>query len=332
MRKFLLPENCNFYKANLHSHSDWSDGSYSIEEIKKIYKENGYSVYSYTDHNGLFEHSELNDENFLTLPGFEIDFNMKHGDDYSDTETAHFCAYPRDAKNFTQPGLDVNYRYEKMRWSVDEEKRAKMRPDGKAFDRVYTVANINACLKKLRDKGFIVTYNHPCWSVENYPKYIGYTEFDNLEIYNHSCFVAGYDDDTSHVYDDFLRAGRMIKCVAADDNHNSGDMCGGFTMFCAPELTHKAIINAFDKGDFYCSSGPEITALYVEDGKIHIKTKKAYDFIRLVTGHRRAGIAYNTDTASFNICPTCKYVRLEVVDGYKKAYTNAYPVNVLLGE
>ena len=333
MKKYLLPENCNFYKANLHSHTNWSDGYISPEEMKKIYKDNGYSIISFTDHNGLFSHNELDEDDFLTIPGFEIDLNRTHGTDYADCETAHFCCYPRDRENYTQPGLDVNYRVPKMRWSVDEDKRVLMRPDGEAFNRGdYSTENVNACLKLLRDKNFIITYNHPCWSVENYPKYIRYTEIDNLEVYNHGCFVAGWDEHCGHVYDDFLREGKMIKCVATDDNHGPHDMCGGFTMFCAEKLTHEAIIDAFDKGNFYCSTGPEITSLYFEDGKIHIETKEKYDIIRLVTGHRRAAMVRNEDHASFSVHPECKYVRIEVVNGIYRAYTNAYPVSTLFAE
>ncbi len=332
MKKYLLPETCNTYKANLHSHSTWSDGCHSPEEIKKIYKEHGYSIVSITDHNGLFSHYDLNDDDFLALTGYEIDFNRTHGDDYADCETAHFCAYPRERDNFTQPGLDVEYRVPKMRWSVNDEIRKFIRPDGEAFVRSYEPENINACLKILRDKGFIVTYNHPCWSVENYSDYMSYDEIDCMEVYNHGCYVVGWDEYNGRMYDDILRSGKMIKCVATDDNHGPHDTCGGFTVFFAEKLCHEDIIDAFDKGNFYCSTGPEITALYMEDGKIHIETKEKYEEIRFVTGHRRAGRICGEDHASFAVHPECKYVRIEVVDGSKRAYTNAYPVCVLLGE
>ena len=39
MRKYLLPENSNSYKANLHTHSNFSDGGMSPEEIKEYYVE-----------------------------------------------------------------------------------------------------------------------------------------------------------------------------------------------------------------------------------------------------------------------------------------------------
>ena len=41
MKKYLLPENGNFYKANLHCHSTNSDGKLTVEELKKIYMEKG---------------------------------------------------------------------------------------------------------------------------------------------------------------------------------------------------------------------------------------------------------------------------------------------------
>ncbi|MBR5528725.1 MAG: hypothetical protein IKV97_06940 [Clostridia bacterium] len=332
MRKYLLPENCNTYKANLHSHSTWSDGCHSPEEMKKVYKEHGYSILSITDHNGLFSHYDLNEDDFLALTGYEVDFNRVHGNDYADFETAHFCAYPRERDNFTQPGLDMEYRSEKMRWTVNEETRKLLRPDGKAFSKSYDPENVNACLKILRDKNFIVTYNHPCWSVEDYSNYMSYDEIDCMEVYNHGCYVAGWDEYNGRMYDDILRSGKIIKCVATDDNHGTHDTCGGFTMFFAKKLCHEDIINAFDNGDFYCSTGPEITALYMEDGKLHIETKEKYEEIRLVTGHRRASRVCGEDHACFAVHPSCKYVRLEVVHGSKRAYTNAYPVSVLLGE
>ena len=72
MRKYLLPESGQFYKANLHCHSNISDGILSVEKLKEIYKTQGYSVLAYTDHNVFLPHHDLTDESFLTLSGFEI--------------------------------------------------------------------------------------------------------------------------------------------------------------------------------------------------------------------------------------------------------------------
>ena len=74
MKKFLLSESGKFYKANLHSHSTYSDGKLTPEQMKKAYMEKGYSIIAFTDHNLLLSHNDLSDENFLALNGMEIDF------------------------------------------------------------------------------------------------------------------------------------------------------------------------------------------------------------------------------------------------------------------
>lgn len=48
MKKVLLDSTKNYYKANLHCHSTNSDGKLSPEEVKALYKANGYSIVAYT--------------------------------------------------------------------------------------------------------------------------------------------------------------------------------------------------------------------------------------------------------------------------------------------
>ena len=69
MKKYLIPQNGRFYKANLHTHSTVSDGHLTPEEIKRVYMENGYSIVAFTDHEILLPHNELTDENFLAVTG-----------------------------------------------------------------------------------------------------------------------------------------------------------------------------------------------------------------------------------------------------------------------
>ena len=72
MKKYLLGNKGNFYKANLHCHTDWSDGSWTPEQVKAHYKKNGYSVVAFTDHDALIPHQDLKDEDFLPLNGVEL--------------------------------------------------------------------------------------------------------------------------------------------------------------------------------------------------------------------------------------------------------------------
>ena len=50
MRKYLLPEQGKFYRANLHCHTTVSDGKTTPEETKQFYKDEGYSIIAFTDH------------------------------------------------------------------------------------------------------------------------------------------------------------------------------------------------------------------------------------------------------------------------------------------
>ena len=100
MKKYLIPQNGNFYKANLHSHSTVSDGRNTPKEMKDYYKEHGYQILALTDHELLVEHSDLCEPDFLMLPGYEYAFveNVP----YSYARTLEVNLYPKDPKNLTQ--------------------------------------------------------------------------------------------------------------------------------------------------------------------------------------------------------------------------------------
>ena len=102
MRKYLLPETGNFYKANLHCHTTNSDGSFTPEEIKKFYKEKGYSVIAFTDHDGLVPHPELEDKDFLPLNGYEMEINEETDTEFRFKKTCHMCLIAVEPDNLKQ--------------------------------------------------------------------------------------------------------------------------------------------------------------------------------------------------------------------------------------
>ena len=54
MKKYVFPEVGNFYKANLHCHTTFSDGVLTPEQVKELYLANGYSIVAYTDHDNYY--------------------------------------------------------------------------------------------------------------------------------------------------------------------------------------------------------------------------------------------------------------------------------------
>ena len=331
MKKYLLPENGNFYKANLHCHTTISDGKITPEEIKEAYTSSGYSVVAFTDHDVLIPHPELADENFLPLNSYEMEIN-EHFPRKPGSKTCHMCLIALKPDNIKPvcfhrskylPKNAVNY-VEQVAYDPNE-------PD---YEREYTEECINDIMKKARDNGFFVTYNHPTWSREGHSDYSKYNFMHAMEVYNSECENIGYFEYNEKDYDDMLLSGKRIYCVATDDTHNREACFGGFTMIKADKLEYKTITDALLAGNFYASQGPEIYNLWVEDNVLHIDCSDVKT-IRFNTGVRRAkkvdaqdGKAINT--AEFEVLPEDIYVRVTITDSNGKfAYTNAYFVDEL---
>ena len=343
MKKFLLPESGNFYKANLHCHSTYSDGNLTPAELKEIYKAKGYSIIAYTDHNIMIDHSYLADESFLPLIGYEMEINQQvEGISWWELKTCHLCYITLDPENMKQVCFHRNkYLFGGAPSHYDEIQFYEEEPD---YERVYTPDKINEMIKMGRDHGFFVTYNHPSWSLETYNDYTAYQGMNAMEICNGGCVVNGYDDYDPQSYDDMLRTGHRIYCLATDDNHNPPanrgtkkyDSFVGWVTFKADKLEYRTITDALVKGNFYASQGPEIKELWVEDGVVHIECSDA-EKIYLTTAKRRRECVWAQDgtsltEANFRVLPEDGYIRITVVDHHgKPANTNAYFADEIFG-
>lgn len=318
MKHYLLPASGQDYKANLHCHSTLSDGRLTPEQIKEAYRAAGYAVVAFTDHDVLIPHNDLAEDDFLPLNGYELAVGDKND---NVKRTCHFCFIARDPDNHTQVCVYPS----------------RYLPEGTdaPFAKRYTPDCISEMMRTGRANDFFVTYNHPTWSQERYPEYTAYHGMHAMEIVNFGCKNAGYDETNPRVYDDMLRAGERIFCIAADDNHNvypfdsrDCDSFGGFTMIRAEKLAYRTITDALFAGSFYASEGPTIDQLWLEDGVVHITCSPA-DRIQLGTNHRSARIKFAEGQplteASFPLKGDEKYIRLTVVDAQgKNAFTQAY--------
>ena len=332
MKKILLDGELNRYKANLHCHTNVSDGKLTPLEVKELYKEHGYSVVAYTDHDVMIPHDELNDDGFLALHGYEMEIDEEKKEDQSH-KTCHFCLIQRDPDNLKQ----VCWHREKYLFANAPKYRDQVKFDESLpdYERVHTGECISEMMKTARDNGFFVTYNHPVWSLENRDDYINYHGMHAMEICNYGCFIDGYDDYNPAIYDEMLRGGEHIFCIGTDDNHNwplntegATDSCGAFTVIFAKDLTYKSIMDALFAGNFYASRGPEIYSLYYEDGRIYLKCSPAARIFS-TTNRRRRWNYYKNDEplteVSFRVHDDDKYLRITVEDeSGRRANTIAY--------
>lgn len=344
MKKHLFPQEGQIYKANLHCHSSVSDGKLTPEEIKTLYKGMGYSIVAFTDHDVMISHADLNDEEFLALNGYEIEVCEDDEGEFPNVKYFHACLLALEEDNLKQVcwhrekymiGNGGNYR--------DQVQFDKNEPD---FERTYSLECINEIIKRAREGGFFITYNHPTWNLEDYEQYIGYDGLHAMEITNTICELDGFEEYSGSMYDDMLRAGKRLRCIGSDDNHNKvgrenrnskrWDSGKNWVMIKADKLEYRTITKALEKGDFYASQGPEIYALWVEDNKVHIKTSEV-EKIALITGNRRTLFEIAEDDngiteAVFDIYPDSRYFRIKITDyNGKFANSNAYFMDEIFG-
>lgn len=313
MKKYIIPEGGSFYKANLHCHSTVSDGELTPEELKKLYMQNGYSVIAFTDHCRFKTHNELSDEHFLALNGVENAAD-ESGRSWMHNRCCDICFIALSPERKLHPFQD----------------EAAVRGDGEfsPFEVSYCARDVNKMIAVGRKNGFFATYNHPTWSLEDYSSYMQYYGMDAMELYNHSSAVDGYNEYNPEIYDDLLRSGRRLFCLATDDNHNRApgtmhwDSFGGFVMIKAPSLKYADVINAIGNGHFYSSRGPVIKALWydTDDCSVNIECEKAVKIVCTRGGRRCRAIFASEqgkeylDGAKISVDKDDVYLRITVFD------------------
>ena len=148
MKKHLLPESGNFYKANLHCHTVLSDGCLTPEEVKEIYKNAGYSVVAYTDHDILIpHHAELSDDEFLALNGWEITFTEPQiSPIHGVKRVCHMCIIAKDPDNVKQVCW-----FHRKHFNKNEDKANLA--DEPEFKPEYTPESINEAIARAKAAG-----------------------------------------------------------------------------------------------------------------------------------------------------------------------------------
>ena len=310
----LLPAAGQFYKANLHCHTVLSDGRWTKEQVKAEYQKRGYSIVAFTDHRHYGWHPELMDDTFIPIAAYEADLNgpFPPSGSFQWVKTYHLNFYDTD------PAARGGF--------------TAVQPPQQYGD----LEALNGFIARMNADGFLCCYNHPYWSLQNYNDYAGLKGAFAMEIYNHGCELDGLYGYAPQAYDEMLRAGQKLFCVATDDNHDTYapgdprcDSFGGFTMFKLEKLTYASVIEALKKGDFYASTGPELQELYIRDGALCVRCSPV-EKIYVVTSGRRclmklAAPGETLTEAVFPLNGDEGYVRVDCRDGQgRHAYSNAY--------
>ena len=336
--KHLLPNVAKYYKTNLHTHSTITDGKFSPQELKDMYKSQGYQILCISDHNVMVDHSALNDDEFLLLTGGEFGIS-EPGQNAFYKKSYHLNVISKRPDNLWQPFLP-----KKPRESALPYLELVDTPD---MSRRHDPESINQIIAECNAHDQLVAYNHPAWSLQNYTDYAPLEGLWAMEVCNYNCLYAGRDTYSSLVLRDFLAQGKQVFPLGTDDMHTIKTHAGAWIMVGAEKLAYDSVIQALEVGDFYASTGPEIHSLTVEGAALKITCSDARS-IALESDCRFAKHLYPIHThglmreATFDLTKWMEasqengltdqaYIRLTVYGPYgHRAYTRAYFLSELL--
>ncbi len=332
MKQYLLPQKANRYKANLHMHTTVSDGNMAPEEVKALFKAQGYSVVAFTDHEVLIPHVELTDDTFLALTATEIEIKTRPKEGFEYFKAYHLNLYSKDPLRETYSLFNKDYAWGNALGYISKEQEQF------SYSREYSPACVNQMIERANEEGFLVSYNHPVWSLQNLEDYGALKGLWGIEVHNSGSVYLGMPD-TEQPLIDLLKRGERVFPLATDDAHSIEHCFQGYTVIFADKLEYNTIMDAMEKGDFYASTGPQIEELYIEDGILHVRCSPVQQ-IALAT-ERRYSAAIKAENekllteAAFDLnwffensqdtAPWKPYFRLVLKDEKgNKAYTRAY--------
>ena len=325
MKKILISPEKNQYKANLHCHSTLSDGSRTPLELKAMYKEHGYDILAITDHCHPHSHAGLSDDKFLMLTGYEAYIRESGGRFDEFLREIHLNLF---AKNpYDETIICYDKRYVKY---IPEAELSKKRRVGDGSPREYSVEYVNKFIKTAIDNGYLVSYNHPYWSMEDAADIFSYENLWGLELRNTGSYIFNNLENGEMLYDAMLRRGMRLGVSAGDDNHNRYfvgdprcDSFGWYTVILADRLEYSEIISAMEKKDCYVSCGPEIKELSVDGDTVTIECSPAECVFMYFGSKQPASVRLPKGEAKTRfelpLDERAKYIRVSVYDSEGKA-------------
>ena len=232
----LISKEQKQFKANLHCHSTLSDGELTPEQLKEAYKSRGYDVLAITDHEYPMSHAHLSEDDFIMLTGWEAFIRQTENGRFNQyLPEIHLNLFARDPENVGFVGYEEKYAY----YMTTEAKEA-VKPVGIEGPRDFSVDYINKFIASAKENGYIVSYNHPYWSMEEEARIMDYEGCFNLELYNYSSYKVSHLEINEPLYDRMLARGKRMGCHGGDDNHNhapfhhpKNDSFGSYTMIIA---------------------------------------------------------------------------------------------------
>jgi hypothetical protein len=327
-------EEAKWYKGNLHTHTYWSDGDDFPEMVADWYKSHGYDFLALSDHNIIADHDKWLKVHKSKTGAVALDkYLQRFGKEWVIVRGEGEQKEVR-LRTLTEmkPKLEVPGRFLLIPSEEITDKNVHVNatniqelilPD-KTLD-TTTSPQIIKALQHAFDAVHAqrVRTGVPMFAHLNHPNFkwaitaeelmqIDHEQF--FEVYNGHPTVYNQGDElhagTERVWDIVLaeRLGHLGKPVmyglATDDSHNyhtaapKASLSGrGWVMVRANDLSATSLIAAMEKGDFYASTGVELSALKSGAGRIELEIKAqpgveyVIEFIGTRKGYDRKTVA-----------------------------------------
>jgi hypothetical protein len=244
-----------FWRGNIHTHSNRSDGALDAGEVCRLYREAGYDFLCLSDHFlakygfPITDTKPFRTNSFTTILGAEV-----HAPANSHGEVWHILA----------AGLPADFA-----------------PTGADETGVELAARAGAA-------GAFVGIAHPAWSgLTLEDGRVMAPHADAVEIFNTTCLVESRRGDGTYLLDQLLDDGRRLAAYAADDAHfKSEDSFGAWTMVKAEANEPEALLAAMKRGAFYSSQGPLIHDFALAGGEAHVECSPVASIALVGSGTR----------------------------------------------
>lgn len=291
-----------FYRGNVHTHTNTSDGALPPADVVARYREAGYDFVALTDH--LLEHYgwrqtevaglvEDDDASFTVLRGAEL-----HGPGLSGPESLwHIVAV----------GLPAGF---------------ASNSEGETGPQLA---------RRALAAGAWVGAAHPAWYGATAADIATLGPIHALEVYNAACAELSDRGDSFAVYQELLASGARLDLFASDDTHFNGydDSFKAWVMVRSESSSAADLVAALKSGSYYSSTGPRILGVSREGEKLLVRCTPAVRIYLTGLGARAkrvAGVALSEATFDLTGLGGAT-LRLTVVErGGGRAWTNPFVV------
>ena len=283
-----------FYKGNLHTHSNTSDGQLPAEEVCRRYRERGYDFICLSDHFLPVYDYPVTDtrpwrtEGFTTLLGAEV-----HVPATSLGEKWHLLAN----------GLPLDF---------EPPREGESAPDIAA---------------RCAAAGAFVSIVHPAWYALSVDDARSIRAAHAVEVYNHTSALRTDRGDGTVLLDQLLSGGHRVMALACDDAHfEVDDAFGAWVMVRATQREPEALLAALKAGHYYSSTGVELHGMHFEGDELVVRCSPAVGVFLQGRGSRAVQVM-GEDLTEVRLAASRlgqhSFMRLTVVDAQgRRAWSN----------